>query len=507
MLLLKPIDNFLNNITMYRLVWYGLMVLAVISIAFGFLNLLPYSGFQFLITLGIVLVTCFVTNKVFANLYKAPANVESYWITAFILFFILAPVTNITDVYITIAAGIIAIASKFLIAIEKKHIFNPAAISIFLLGLFGFGNGIWWVGSEILLPFVAIIGLLVVRKIRRFHLLFPFLGAAIITICLFNIRNQVSIQDSFVQAFTSWPLVFFGTIMLTEPLTTPPRKKLYMMYGTIVGILFGSQFHIGPLFSSPEFALVAGNVFSYIVSPKQKLILILKNKKQLAPHIWDFSFVSTKSLNFRPGQYLEWTLPHKKSDSRGNRRFFTIASSPTQDALHLGVRFSDPGSSFKKALLELESGKTIVGSQLTGDFTMPEDQNIPLVFIAGGIGITPFVSMVQYLLGKNEKRSITLFYANSLPEDLVYKEKFDEAARRIGFKPVYVITKKENAPKDWSGKTGYVTEDMIKAEVSDYKKCEYYLSGPQAMVTSYKEMLGRLGIPRKMIKTDYFPGF
>src|SRR5258708_34079548 len=109
---------------------------------------------------------------------------------------------------------------------------------------------------------------------------------------------------------------------------------------------------------------------------------------------------------------MEWTVGHAHSDTGGNRRYFTLASSPTEKEVHLGVRFYDPSSSFQRAVVELPAGSTIVAGQVAGEFTLPKDPQKKLVFIAGGIGITPFRSMVKYLLDRDEKRAITLFYSN-----------------------------------------------------------------------------------------------
>lgn len=505
--MLKFIDNFLNSITMYRLVLYGLFILAGISLVFGFLGILPFTVFQLGSLLVTLILVCYVSNVLLAKIFGAITNNESYPITALILFFILAPIINLTDVYVSIVAGILAMASKYLLAIHKKHIFNPAAVAVFILGLFGFGNGIWWVGSAVLLPFVLLIGFLVVRKIRKFTLLFSFLMPALITICLFNITHNVAIEQSLVQSFLSWPLIFFGTIMLTEPETTPPTKKLYTMYGALTGIFFGLQFHIGFLFSSPEFALVAGNVFSFLVSPKQKLFLHLKQKVMLAPNIYEFIFSKDSRFNFIPGQYLEWTLPGENMDTRGNRRYFSIASSPGEDDLRIGVKIvSDKSSSFKKEMLEMNPQSTIVASQLSGDFTLPTDKNKRMVFIAGGIGITPFRSILKNLLDQNERREIIMFYTCVSPDEFVYKDVFKKAEEELGIKTVYVVTdasKKSN----WNGEVGYLNREMIEKYVLNYKERSYYISGPNVMVESYRDLLLSIGIKRSNIITDYFSGY
>jgi ferredoxin-NADP reductase len=291
----------------------------------------------------------------------------------------------------------------------------------------------------------------------------------------------------------STPLVFFASIMLTEPLTTPPTKSLQMFYGILTGILFAPAIHLGSVYSTPELALMVGNIFSYIVSPKKKLILILKKIQKISVDSYDFIFTPDQEMRYRPGQYMEWTLAHSRPDSRGIRRYFTLASSPTEPELRLGVKFYDKGSTFKKKLLELKSGEKIVASGLSGDFVLPKDRNKKLVFIAGGIGVTPFRSMIQYLIDKNEPRDITLLYSNKTVGDVAYKEVFDRAQELLGIKTVYSI--------------GKMDTKIIVEQVPDYMERMFYLSGPQSVVTSFQKILQSMGIKANNIKTDFFPGF
>jgi ferredoxin-NADP reductase len=203
---------------------------------------------------------------------------------------------------------------------------------------------------------------------------------------------------------------------------------------------------------------------------------------------------------------MEWTLPHKGVDSRGNRRYFTIASSPTEPLIHLGVKFYPEGSSFKRALAKITTATPVIAGQLSGDFTLPEDTNKKLVFIAGGIGITPFRSMIKYSIDTNQPRQIILFYANKVLTEIAYGDVFEEA-RSIGVKTVYTLTDVENVPQSWQGKKGRITPEMIKEEVSDYQDRIFYLSGPHAMVTGFENTLKQMGIPNNRIKKDFFPGF
>lgn len=504
---MKFIDRFLNSITMYRLIGYGLGCMAVVAIVLGFTGVLSYPGFSLLGSAVILLVTCNLANFLLSKFFKVAANVESASITALILFFLLFPELNQEGLLTLVAAGVISMLSKYVLRIKKKHIFNPAAITAVILDLAGSGSVVWWVGSLFMLPFALILGLLVVRKIRRFRLFFAFLFAAVVAMIVFSLPRGENIPEVMMQAVTSWPIIFFGTIMLTEPLTTPPTKKLQVIYGLLVGALFGSQFQFGPIYSTPEMALVIGNIFSYIVSCKQKLTLSLVEKKELAASIYEFSFKPDEKLLYHPGQYLEWTLGHSKSDGRGVRRYFTISSSPTEDEIKLTIKAMENGSSFKKHLIEMKKGDQMYASSLGGEFTLPQNRDEKLVFIAGGIGLTPFRSMIKYLIDNKYKTDIVFFYACSVGNEFVYQDLFAQAEKELGIKVIYVVTNAKNVPPNWKGKTGYINEEMMKAEVPDYMERMFYLSGPDSMVQSYKKLLKGLNVKNGRIVTDYFPGF
>ena len=504
--LLNKIDSLLNSVTMYRLVLYALSIQAGVAIVFGFLKILPFSGFQFLLTLLILIGVCYLSNKIFAWIVKAVVNVESWLITALILFLVLAPINDFQDLLITIAIGTVAMASKYFLTYDKRHIFNPAALAMFLAGLFGFGNSIWWIGSAVMLPFVLITGLLVVRKIRRFGMIIVFMVMSVITICVFNYMNGMPLLQALTQVVISWPLVFFATIMLTEPFTTPPNREFRNYYAVFTAALFGAQFSIGPLYATPELALVAGNIVSFALSPKGKLILKFKEKIQLAPTIYEFVFSHADKFNFTPGQYIEWTLPHDKSDSRGVRRYFTIASSPEEGDIKLGVKIiPDKSSTFKKALLALQPGTVLTADQLSGDFVLPKDPSKKYVFIAGGIGVTPFRSIIKNMVNMAVKKDIILFYSAADINEFVYKDIFKDA-ENFGLKTVFVYGGKVPV-KDWAGESGFLTEDMVKKYAPDFEERTYYLSGPVGMVNNYKGLLSKMGVPQGSIVTDYFPGF
>ncbi len=503
---MKLIDDFLNNITMYRLVLYYLIVLIFSAVILSFFNLLPFSPISLILTTSFILVIGWLTNKVFAYIFRVPTNVESIYISALILALIVTPLKNIHDLSLFFWCAVWIAASKFIFCIRKKHIFNPAAFSVLVVSLAAIGSASWWVGTMFMMPQVLIGGLLIVKKIRRFSLVLSYLMVAISTILVFSLMRGNDLLTLLRQIFLDSPILFFAFVMLTEPQTTPPSKKMQIFYGGLVGFLFAPQLRIGSLTTTPESALILGNIFSYLVSPRQKLILKLKQIIQLAPNIYDFIFSLSEKFNFIPGQYMEWTLAQKNPDSRGSRRYLTIAASPSEGDLRIGVRLNDPSSSYKKELLNLPLGGEIIAGSLSGEFTLPKNQTGKFVFIAGGIGITPFRSIIKNMLDNNQQMDIFLFYCVKNISDAVYMDVFNKA-QVLGLKIIITLSDIQNIPLGWQGEVGVLTKEIIESTVSDYKDRTFYISGSHEMVTSFQKTLSDAGLKNSQIRTDYFPGY
>lgn len=511
---MKFIDSILNKITMYRLALYELIFLLVAAGALGFFGVLSYSPIAIAASTAFIFLVCWTSNRIFAYAFEAPYNPESTWITALILALIITPPASMMDTtYLPLAfwASAIAIASKYILAIRNKHIFNPAALGVAATALFLGLSASWWVGTAAMVPFVLAGGLLVVRKIRRFDMWLTFILTFAVGIMYFAFDHGLDFVRSLQQSFLFAPAFFFSTVMLTEPATSPGSRTWRILYAFGVGVLFLPNANIGSFYFTPELALLAGNIGAYIVGSKEKLVLTLKEKIQLSRDVMEFVFQPSRALAFAPGQYMEWTLAHEHPDSRSVRRYFTIASSPTDPDLRLGVKFYAPASTFKKTLWSMQLGETIVASQLSGDFTLPRDPHKRLVFIAGGIGITPFRSMLQYLLDThstssgqaNDRRDIVVLYANKTPADAVYHELLERARRELGAKIVYAFSE---SGAERSG-VKMIDREVVMREVPDFAERTFYISGPQGMVTSFKDMLTGMGVGRTRIKTDYFPGF
>lgn len=448
------------------------------------------------------MAVAWVTNKTFAFIFKVPANPESVFISSLILCLIITPGNSYQGLIFLGGAGFLAMASKFICAINKKHIFNPAAFAVVMTALMLNKQASWWVGNSLMMPVVLLGGLLVVRKIKRFKVVASFFIVSLLFILGFSFFKGNDLTIVVKATIFDSPMIFFALVMLTEPLTTPPTKVLQIIYGGIVGL--------GYFYFTPEVSLVLGNIFSYLVSPKERLILTLHQKIQLSRDSYEFIFEQKEKktpLKFEPGQYMEWTLHHKNPDSRGLRRYFTIAASPLEPNLRIGVKISPNSSSFKKSLLHFRPGSEIVASELAGEFILPKDPSKKLCFIAGGIGVTPYRSIIKYLIDTDQKRDIILLYSNKKAEDIVYKDIFDTAFKKIGLKTVYLLTDKTSIPKGWNGKVGYIDAKVIQEEIPDYKDRIFYISGPHSMVDIFERTLKGMDLSGVQIKVDYFPGY
>jgi glycine betaine catabolism B len=488
------IDNYLNRITMYRLMAYGLGILLAAAAVLGFTGTITQSGAAIIVTSLMLAVGCYIANRIFGWLFGVATNSESAIITGLIIACIVPPSTDGERLFYIALAGGVAIASKYLIAWRHKHIFNPAALGVTVLSVAGLLPAVWWVGGPSLLPLVALLSLLVWRKVRRFTLVTVFFIAAVEMLVIVAAAGHRDVGDAVRNAVMSGPIVFFAGIMLTEPATMPGRKYYQLLYALLVGVLYPAALHWGVLSTSPHMVLLAGNLFAFLITPIYQARLKLKEKNQISEHVYDYVFTADHPLRATPGQYMEWTLPHHHVDGRGNRRTFTIASSPTEDTVHLGVKFYDPPSSFKKTLFALQPGDTIIAGRPAGSFTLPDNPDQKLAFVAGGIGITPFRSMIKYLADTNQTRDILLFYLVGDPHELAYMGIF-KAAEAVGVKTIPL-----------TGGTPLTAELLHDAD-PHFTERTFYLSGPSGLVNAYKKLLHSQGLGYGKVVTDYFFGY
>jgi len=492
---------------MFRLLTYYLGMLLGAAAAFSLLGIMQYDVVDLLASAGFLVAVAWLSNYVFSRLWKVPTNIESSIITGLILSLIITPDKPDQQLFFLAFAAIFAIGSKYLLAIRGKHVFNPAAFGVAMTALVLGRSASWWVaGNLALLTFVLAGGILIVRKTHRTDLVLSYIVATLLASIAYKLSDPAAVWSTLQTTVLHTSLLFFAFVMITEPLTTPPRRLQRIAYGAIVGVLSAPWVHIGSFYFTPELALLAGNIFSYGVSPTFKSLLRFSGARKLAADTYEFVFEGPVP-HFTPGQYAEFTIGTDRADNRGNRRYFTLASSPTEHDIKLGIKFYADSSTFKSLLARFTRGDHLLAGSIAGDFVLPRDERKKLVFVAGGIGITPFRSIIKYLIDTHQRRDIILFYSNKTEAEIAYRDIFDEAQRLgIGLRVIYTLTG-EQVPTSWNGERGYVDEAMIRRFVPDFADRYYYVSGPHAMVESFSRVLSAMGVSRVRMHKDFFPGF
>ena len=500
------VDGYLNHTSMYRLVLYYVASLLAGAFVLGFFHLVPNDPAALAFSTLFITGVCWLTNRALALALRVPVNVESIYITAFIIALIMPPVmpTDHKGLAGLALASFVAIASKFLLAVYRKHVFNPVAIGVVASAFILDQSATWWVGGNVeLLPLVLTGGWLILRKVQRFEMFGVCLLSNLVVTAIFTSPDMYA--QALMQTLIYSPLLFAGFAMLTEPMTAPAALLPSLGFGAIVGALSSPQVHIGEFYLTPEIAFLAGNVFAWVTSPKFRYKLTLERIERQAAGCYDYVFGSNHRVAFVAGQYLDWTMNVRSADNRGNRRSFTIASAPGAEKLRLGVKFYPNPSSFKQALLAMKPGAVVYGSQLAGSFVLPKNAHEKFVFLAGGIGITPFRSMIEDMAHKRDDRSVVMLYGNNKIDEIAYSQVFEDAARLINLKMIYAVA--EGAVIDPNMRGGFIDAVLIMREVPDFKERLFYISGPRAMVVRFEKVLKELGISPQRIKTDFFPGF
>ncbi|HEX5395281.1 MAG TPA: hypothetical protein VFW52_02965 [Candidatus Saccharimonadales bacterium] len=483
-------DGVLDRITSYRIVLYSLLAFLIAAMAAALAGKVGSEWYQIAASAIWLVIVCYAVNLAASKLLNIPRNKESDLITALILALILLPAQGLNDYLILAAAGAVAMLSKYVLVYGKRHIFNPAALGAFAVAKIFDYFPAWWVGTKYLAPLVFIAGLLIMRKMKRYLMVSAFMLVymAYLVINFYNIGLSGSLAHVVWIGLISTPVLFFAYIMLTEPSTSPHKLNQMLVYAAVVAVLYS----VTSLGVSPEEALLIGNIVAFIMAPSRRLELSLLSKKQESKDIYSYIFSSERPLKYSPGQFMEWTLPAAKTDSRGNRRYLTLSSSPTENDLMFTVRQPQQRSSFKTELDRLPKGGKILAYELEGSFVLPADNSQKLAFIAGGIGATPFRSITKYLIDSGQNRDITLLYAADNPGDFVFSRLFKEASQS-GIITRHII--------------GRLRAQDLKDAIPDYKNRKFYISGPYGFVVSLRQTLLKMGLPRKNIVSDYFPGY
>ncbi len=233
----------------------------------------------------------------------------------------------------------------------------------------------------------------------------------------------------------------------------------------------------------------------------------LTRHEEVAEGTMAFHFAKPAEFQFRAGQSIDITLLNPpESDAEGNTRAFSIASAPFDADLMIATRMRD--TAFKRVLRNAAPGHEVKIEGPSGSFVLHRKVEKPAVFLAGGIGITPFLSIIRQAAHDKASHQLYLFYSNRRPEDAAFLDVLLAArTQNTNFHLIATMTEMDKSHRPWTGETGFINSDMLARHLPSLQGPIYYLAGPPAMVAAIRRMLTGAGVDEDDIRTEEFSGY
>lgn len=482
---------------MYRVVTLVLIVLLVSATVLSGFGIVGFSPLGILVTWALATTGTLLGSAIGAFFTKVRLHLESSVITGALIASIVPPTLEGPDLIGATSTGILAGIAKFLIAPGGRHLLNPAATGVAIASAFGLTVGFWWVATPALLPIIILGGALIAWRSGMLTPVVVYLAIGYLTLGVRLVGSGEDLLTTLWLMVSTYPVAFLGLFMLTEPLTAPIRRWQQLLVAGVVGLGVALPFSVplGPviLSSSPELALIAGNLVAgaLLAAGRQRRSagVTIVGQRELAPGVREFTLELDRPMQLLAGQWMELHLPHRGGDGRGQRRVFSISSLPATDNLTTRItfatRFADRGSSFKSFLGEATLPLSGRISQVGGDFLVPSHR--PLLLIAGGIGITPFVGWLQQLRAEEGVLDVVLIRVGRSGEHL-----YPELDGIPGLETLSLESSEQLAG----------LKQTLAHPLADYTVA---LSGSPGFIRSARTAVRRAGAKR--ILTDSFTGY
>ena len=233
----------------------------------------------------------------------------------------------------------------------------------------------------------------------------------------------------------------------------------------------------------------------------------LVRRETVAEGTMAFFFSKPSGFRHQAGQSLVMTLiDPPETDSEGDARTFTIASAPHEAELMIATRMRD--TAFKRVLKTAPLGTIIRIDGPNGEMVLHEDAARPTVFLAGGIGITPFLAMARHAANERLPHCLYLFYSNRRPEDAAFLAELQKMERlNPNYRLIATMAEPEKSAQRWSGETGFIRREMLERHLADVTRPMYYFAGPPAMNMAMQKMLEDIGITEQAMRSEEFYGY
>jgi ferredoxin-NADP reductase len=234
--------------------------------------------------------------------------------------------------------------------------------------------------------------------------------------------------------------------------------------------------------------------------------MALTQRREIAAGTMSFYFEKPRGFSFKAGQYVSLRqIDPPETDAKGSTRTFSIASAPQEADVMITTRMRD--SAFKRVLKTMKLGATLTMEGSFGDLVLHGDADRPAVFLAGGIGVTPFRSIVISAAHAKLPHRLLLFYSNRTREDAAFLDELNELQNgNPNYKLIATMTEADKVGS-WPEESGRIGKEMILRYVPDLTKPIFYVAGPPGMVLAMEEILRDAGVSSERIRTEEFFGY
>lgn len=233
----------------------------------------------------------------------------------------------------------------------------------------------------------------------------------------------------------------------------------------------------------------------------------LMRRETVAEGTMAFYFSKPPGFRHAAGQSLLMSLVDPpETDNEGDARTFTIASAPHEAELMIATRMRD--TAFKRVLKTAPAGMPVMIDGPNGEMVLHDDATRPAVFLAGGIGITPFLSMIRHATHKRLAHRMYLFYSNRRPDDAAFLHELEEMEHaNANYRLIATMAEPEKSLESWWGEVGFIRRELLELHLPATTHPIYYFAGPPPMTMAMREMLDAMGVGEQDMRYEEFYGY
>ncbi|HEX2492147.1 MAG TPA: FAD-dependent oxidoreductase [Steroidobacter sp.] len=233
---------------------------------------------------------------------------------------------------------------------------------------------------------------------------------------------------------------------------------------------------------------------------------VLAGREEIAASTMAFHFRKPAGFSFRPGQAIDLILDSRALEAQSGRHTFSLVSAPSEPELTIATRMRD--SAFKRTLKTLPIGEHVRLEGPSGSLMLHNNRSRPAIFIAGGIGVTPFMSILRQAAADKLQHQLVLLYSNRRPEDAAFLAELEQLERENAhFRLMATMTQANPSDRPWHGASGQIDKTLLRGIAEEWPAPIWYVAGPPTMVEAMRRVLNDAGVDGDDVRSEDFYGY